>query len=74
VSAGLISSLLQVTLIQPERITSDDQQLAWNWPGDSRRHWFRAGVRGADGKLWLLGNPVYINWQVENRCAEKHAD
>jgi hypothetical protein len=31
---------------------------------DGRRHWLRADVRGADGKLLLLGNPIYL---VEGR-------
>ena len=26
-----------------------------------RRGWVRADVRGPDGKLWLLGNPIYLN-------------
>lgn len=50
---------------EAEPITAEDQTLSWNWPGDGRRHWFRAEVRGADGKLWLLGNPVYVNWPAE---------
>jgi len=32
------------------------------WTADGRRHWFRPQVVGPDGKLWLLGNPVYVNW------------
>jgi hypothetical protein len=32
------------------------------WTGDGHRHWFRAQVSGPDGKLWLLGNPIYVNW------------
>jgi hypothetical protein len=27
---------------------------------DGRRHWLRADVRSADGKLLLLGNPIYL--------------
>jgi hypothetical protein len=27
---------------------------------DGRPHWLRADVRGADGKLLLLGNPIYL--------------
>ena len=25
-----------------------------------RRMWWRVEVRGPDGKLWLLGNPIYV--------------
>jgi hypothetical protein len=32
------------------------------WTGDGNRHWFRPQVNGPDGKLWLLGNPIYVNW------------
>jgi hypothetical protein len=28
--------------------------------GDGGTHWVRADVRGPDGALWLLGNPVYL--------------
>lgn len=32
------------------------------WISDGSRHWFRPQVDGPDGKLWLLGNPIYVNW------------
>jgi hypothetical protein len=32
-----------------------------SWTSDGERHWFLAQVIGPDGKLWLLGNPVYVN-------------
>lgn len=43
-------------------ITSADQTLHVPWQSDGLRHWFRADVRSADGKLLLLGNAIYINW------------
>jgi hypothetical protein len=36
-----------------------------SWKSDGGRHWFLAQVTGPDGKLWLLGNPVYVNWPSE---------
>ena len=33
-----------------------------SWTSDGERHWFLAEVFGPDGKLWLLGNPTYVNW------------
>jgi hypothetical protein len=30
--------------------------------GDGRRHWIRVDVLSADGRLLLLGNPIYLNW------------
>lgn len=49
-------------------LTSDDQTFAWAWASDGSRHWVRAEVTGPDGKLWLLGNPIYINWSLSNHC------
>jgi hypothetical protein len=45
-----------------------DQTVALSWASDGQRHWFRAEVVGADGKLWLIANPVYLNWSVSNNC------
>lgn len=36
--------------------------LRTRWTSDGRRHWFRPEVNGPDGKLWMIGNPIYINW------------
>ncbi len=36
------------------------QTLRFQWRADGGRHWARANVRGADGRLWLLGNPIYL--------------
>lgn len=47
---------------QGKQISQDDQTLSTEWKSDGARHWFRADVRGPDGHLWLLGNPVYVNW------------
>jgi hypothetical protein len=38
------------------------------WMSDGRRHWIRVQVAGPDEKLWLIGNPIYINWDVANEC------
>lgn len=27
---------------------------------DGKSHWLRADVRSADGKILLLGNPIYL--------------
>ncbi|HEY1646559.1 MAG TPA: CehA/McbA family metallohydrolase [Terracidiphilus sp.] len=49
-------------------ISSANETFPLTWTSDGRRHWLRAEATGADGKLWLLGNPVYINWDFENAC------
>jgi hypothetical protein len=52
-------------------ITAADQALPLTWTSDGRRHWFRAQVAGPDGKLWLLDNPVYVNWNQSNSCGSQ---
>ncbi|MHA6205947.1 CehA/McbA family metallohydrolase [Dyella soli] len=42
-------------------IRSDHRVLSFEWPGDGKPHWIRANVRGADGSLLIVGNPVYVN-------------
>ena len=54
-------------------ITSADQIPTLEWTSDGRRHWIRAEVIGPDDKLWLLGNPVYINWSIDNSCGSSEA-
>ena len=49
-------------------ISTADSTQTLPWTSDGRRHWFRAQVAGPDGKLWLIGNPIYINWDVANGC------
>jgi hypothetical protein len=51
-------------------VSSADQAFPLSWVSDGRRHWFRAGVVGTNGKLWLLGNPVYVNWKISNQCGD----
>ena len=36
--------------------------LRTEWTSDGKRHWFRPQINGPDGKLWIIGNPIYINW------------
>jgi len=53
-------------------ITAPDQTFHLVWTSDGRRHWFRAQVGGPDAKLWLLGNPIYVNWDATLRGREEH--
>ena len=50
-------------------VTQDDQSFPFQWKSDGRRHWIRANVRDADGRLLLLGNPVYINFDESAKRA-----
>ena len=42
-------------------LPGDDETRSFEVSGDGRAHWLRIDVRGPDGKLWLLGNPIYLN-------------
>jgi len=47
-------------------VASADATLHAAWTTDGRRHWIRAEVRDASGKLVLFGNPVYLNFDLTN--------
>jgi hypothetical protein len=47
----------------PSALSSEDETVHFSWTSDGQSHWFRADVIGPDGKLWMLGNPVYVNWK-----------
>ncbi|WP_411288829.1 CehA/McbA family metallohydrolase [Phenylobacterium sp.] len=40
---------------------SADATSTFSLISDGRPGWLRVDVRGPDGRLWLLGNPVYLN-------------
>ena len=52
-------------------VSTNDQAFSWTWVSDGLRHWFRAEVVGTDGKTWLLGNPIYLNWAASNACSSR---
>lgn len=39
---------------------SGDSAITFDWTADDVRHWIRADVRDADGRLVLIGNPIYV--------------
>lgn len=41
-------------------ITSQDQTLSFQLTADGAARWLRVDVRGADGRIRLLGNPIYL--------------
>jgi hypothetical protein len=47
-------------------VSSANATLHAAWTTDGRRHWIRAEVRDASGKLVLFGNPVYLNFDLTN--------
>ncbi|HEY8573012.1 CehA/McbA family metallohydrolase [Phenylobacterium sp.] len=44
-----------------QRLSGADQTVAFQLAGDGRPRWLRVDVRGPDGSLWLLGNPIFLN-------------
>ncbi|MFT3792503.1 MAG: CehA/McbA family metallohydrolase [Rudaea sp.] len=54
-------------VIDSPKIGSAAQAFAFAWTSDGRRHWLRANVRNAEGKLVVVGNPVYVNWTTDAR-------
>jgi hypothetical protein len=42
-------------------LAGDDETRSFEVASDGKPHWLRVDVRGPDGKLWLLGNPIYLN-------------
>jgi hypothetical protein len=48
-------------------LASADDTVAFELVSDGARRWVRADVRGPDGRLWLLGNPIYLNPQPPRR-------
>jgi len=74
--AGCRGALLRVSLdnqMTPpwrlEKISDDPQSFSFAWLSDGRYHWFRADVIASDGKLQLLGNPIYLNDQATPTAA-----
>lgn len=51
------------SLLPTSEINQPDQHLSFTWPSDGKRHWIRINLRGPDGKLWLVGNPIFINFE-----------
>jgi hypothetical protein len=48
-------------------ITQPDQTIALTLPADGKKHWLRPDVITPEGKLMLLGNPIYLNYTEEKK-------
>jgi hypothetical protein len=48
-------------LLAERKVDGADVTRGFDWISDGKRHWLRAEVCDADGRLLLLGNPVYLN-------------
>jgi hypothetical protein len=43
-------------------VTGSSETREFEEVSDGKRHWVRVNVRGSDGGLLVLGNPVYLNF------------
>jgi hypothetical protein len=48
-------------LLAQAQVEGEDSNRSFEWRSDGKRHWLRVDVRDAQGKLILLGNPIYLN-------------
>ena len=62
VTEGRIELLEDGKPVQSAGNSSADKSLKVAWTSDGKRHWFRVNILDADNKLWLLSNPIYMNW------------
>lgn len=59
--AGMTATVLvDGVVVHRHAVGGDDQAWPFEWTGDGKRHTVRVEVRDAQGKLILLGNPIYI--------------
>jgi len=52
----------RIDLLADSALKQDEETKTFDWHGDGSRHWFRVNVRSVEGRLLLVGNPVYVNY------------
>ncbi|WP_448099162.1 CehA/McbA family metallohydrolase [Luteibacter yeojuensis] len=45
----------------PVKRLPSNGEVSFDWVSDGKPHWIRVDVRSAEGKVLILGNPVYLN-------------
>lgn len=60
--------------LPPQTVTSSDERLRFGWHADGKRQWLLAEVRDSGGKLLLLSNPIYVNWEARAAGAGHSSD
>jgi hypothetical protein len=50
---------------QTATFASDDASADFSLVSDGARHWVRMEVRSPDGKLLMIGNPIYLNFDAQ---------
>jgi hypothetical protein len=62
--AGAHAEVVRDGKVRPlgDAVTKAHEAREFEEVSDGKRHWVRVNVRGADGGLLVLGNPVYLNF------------
>jgi hypothetical protein len=47
---------------EPKTLTFGEEMTSFDYRSDGKRHWFRVNVRATDGRMLILGNPIYVNF------------
>lgn len=47
--------------LEGRNVIPSNGEVTFDWSSDGKPHWLRVDVRSPEGKLLVLGNPVYIN-------------
>lgn len=56
----IVDGRVTALVVEPVLATVDASR-SFEWRSDGRRHWVRVDVRDGEGKLLLIGNPIYVN-------------
>jgi hypothetical protein len=51
-----------MTVTDASALKEPSETRAFDYKSDGKRHWIGVNVRGADGSLLILGNPIYLNF------------
>jgi hypothetical protein len=51
------------TLLDASPVQQKDETRTFDYQSDGKQHWLRINVRSSEGKLLILGNPIYLNFQ-----------
>ena len=59
----IIEDGIPTTLLPNTPTTQPDQTSTFTFTSDGKPHWLRVNIRSVEGKLLLVTNPIYINFQ-----------
>jgi len=68
----IIEDGTSASLLADSRISQDNQSFTFPFRSDGQRHWLRANVRDRQGRLLLVGNPIYVNLPEKARRLATH--